>query len=136
MKLQRYSVVPSVKACSLLLTLGFPILALVSAMPLLADDAAAKARATNGAGSNFVAPQLDPPTIDKSLFKFQDVGAKIPNYTPGEKWGTQGQPLTLMQEPLPAELSVTAYAVPQGFRLALWAKEADSYWPHGSQPAT
>ena len=29
-------------------------------------------------------------------FEYVDVGAKIPNYVPSEKWGTQGEPLSSM----------------------------------------
>lgn len=65
--------------------------------------------------------------IPKDLppFEHLDVGPKIPNYTPGERWGTQGRPLTQMQKPLPPELSLRHYSVPQGFHLELFAAEPD-----------
>ncbi|WP_146679789.1 PVC-type heme-binding CxxCH protein [Pirellula sp. SH-Sr6A] len=69
------------------------------------------------------------PHLDTSLFQFVDVGAKIPNYTPGQRWGTQGKPLTLMQKPLTAERSIETYATPKDFQLSLWASEAATNWP-------
>ncbi|MFO0915761.1 MAG: PVC-type heme-binding CxxCH protein [Pirellulales bacterium] len=54
---------------------------------------------------------------DVAPFEYEEVGAKIPNYTPGQQWGTQGQPLTKMQRPLPAEESIKHYVTPQGFHL-------------------
>ncbi len=47
--------------------------------------------------------------------------------------GTQGEPLTSMQNPLPAEVSMQAYSVPAGFHLSLWAKELVENWPEGKQ---
>lgn len=69
------------------------------------------------------------PTIDEKIFSFTNVGAKIPNYTPGEKWGEQGEALSLMQDPIPAETSIASYSFPKGFSMSLWAKEMDKYWP-------
>jgi len=34
-----------------------------------------------------------------------------------------------MQNPLPAEESIKAYSIPQGFGLSLWAKESNENWP-------
>ncbi len=67
----------------------------------------------------FTNPDMMQPTIDEKVFTFTDVGAKIPNYTPGRQWGTQGAPLTEMQNPLPAELSIKGYSVPQSFAMSL-----------------
>lgn len=58
-------------------------------------------------------------------FDYVDVGPKIPNYTPSEKWGTQGKPLTLMQKPLPPEESLKRYVTPEGFELQLFVSEPD-----------
>lgn len=79
----------------------------------------------------FVVPEMQKPSIDPNLFEFVDVGAKIPNYTPGRQWGTQGAPFTSMQKPLPAESSIKAYSVPKGFYLSLWAKELQENSPEG-----
>ncbi len=104
--------------------------------PVTAEQASAPNLAVARAEADIAKPEITPPTFDESKFKFQEVGAKIPNYTPGEKWGTQGAPLSTMQEPIPAEESIKTYAVPKEFKLSIWAKEMDKYWPNGSQPAT
>ncbi|MCA9194839.1 MAG: c-type cytochrome [Planctomycetales bacterium] len=93
-----------------------------------------KAQAVVAANRVFVAPQMSAPTVDDDEFSATDVGAKIPNYTPGAQWGTQAEPFSKMQDPLPAQQSMKAYATPQGMHLELWAKETTEYWPNGSQP--
>ncbi|MCU0719484.1 MAG: c-type cytochrome [Pirellula sp.] len=104
----------------------------VAALPnslLAVDDADAVAQANRP----FTNPEMVKPSIDEKVFTFIDVGAKIPNYTPGRQWGTQGAPLTEMQNPLPAEESIKGYSVPQSFDLALWAKESNENWPANKQ---
>ncbi len=64
-------------------------------------------------------------TADAPAFSYVDVGPKIPNYTPSAKWGTQGAPKTLMQQPLPPADSMRHYVVPEGFRLELFVSEPD-----------
>lgn len=95
-----------------------------------------KSQAVVAANRSFSVPEITPPSIDESTLSATEVGAKIPNYTPGAQWGTQGAPLTLMQDPLPAEKSIHAYAVPKGFQLSIWAKESDENWPTGSQQSS
>ncbi|HBE67602.1 MAG TPA: glycosyl hydrolase [Planctomycetaceae bacterium] len=73
---------------------------------------------------------FDPPAMksmaDKSgSFEFIDVGPKIPNYTPSRQWGTQGEPKTLMQKPLPAEASIKRFVTPEGFKVERYADERD-----------
>lgn len=85
--------------------------------------------AVEKANREFPTPEMSVPHLDASLFQFVDVGAKIPNYTPGQRWGTQGKPLTLMQKPLTAERSIETYATPKDFQLSLWASEAATNWP-------
>ncbi|GIX04000.1 MAG: hypothetical protein KatS3mg113_1006 [Planctomycetaceae bacterium] len=58
-------------------------------------------------------------------FEYVDVGPKIPNYTPGARWGTQGRPYTQMQKPLPPQVSQQRYVVPQGFHLELFVSEPE-----------
>ncbi len=96
------------------------------------ESVASPAEAVTAANREFSIPEMSQPSIDPSTFQFTDVGAKIPNYTPGAQWGTQEAPLTLMQNPLPAEQSMTAYSLPKGFSLSLWAKESTENWPAGS----
>jgi uncharacterized protein len=88
-----------------------------------------KPMAVAQANRPFNNPQMMKPSIDEKLFTYVDVGAKIPNYTPSRQWGTQGAPLTEMQNPLPAEASMKGYSVPQSFRMSLWAKESNENWP-------
>ncbi|MCA9152030.1 MAG: hypothetical protein KDA92_22155, partial [Planctomycetales bacterium] len=122
---------------SIFLTLLLLPLPLLSAQG--ADDSSAAAvmpQAVVAANREFTTPEMSAPELDEAAFSFTDVGAKIPNYTPGERWGTQGEPLTKMQNPLPAEASLKAYSTPSGLKLSIWAKEGDSNWPTGSQPSS
>ncbi len=93
------------------------------------SKATSESKAVVQANRPFSNPEMMKPTIDEKVFTFVDVGAKIPNYTPGRQWGTQGAPLTEMQKPLPAETSVKGYSVPQSFTMSLWAKESNDNWP-------
>lgn len=93
-------------------------------------------KAVSAANRPFKVPALVAPTIDNKVFTFTDVGAKIPNYTPGARWGTQAAPLTLMQNPLQAEESVKAYQLPKDFHLSLWAKESNDNWQQTEQKDT
>ena len=56
-------------------------------------------------------------------FEYVDVGAKIPNYVPSEKWGVQGEPLRTMQKPLAPQESMNRMVVPEGFHVELFAAE-------------
>jgi putative membrane-bound dehydrogenase-like protein len=83
--------------------------------------------------------QLDPQTVepfadrlpmtklsaDLKPFEYIDVGPKIPNYTPGAKWGTQEKPRNMMQKPLSPEESLKHYVTPEGFELQLFVSEPD-----------
>lgn len=71
----------------------------------------------------FVAPSMTTLPDDSNPFEYVEVGAKIPNYVPSNRWGTQAEPLTTMQKPLPAEKSIQRYVTPQGFHLEIFAKE-------------
>lgn len=71
----------------------------------------------------FPVPRMTALPDDKGVFEYVDVGPKIPNYTPGQRWGEQGAPKNLMQVPLPAEKSLQRYSVPEGFSLQLFASE-------------
>ena len=51
---------------------------------------------------------------DVKPFEYMDVGAKIPNYTPGAQWGSMAK-LSKMQKPIAAEESMKHLVVPQGF---------------------
>jgi uncharacterized protein len=75
--------------------------------------------------SVFPVPRITEFRKDVKPFTFTEVGAKIPNYTPGPKWGTQAEPLSKMQDPLPAEESIKHYITPVEFAPQLWASEPD-----------
>ncbi len=63
------------------------------------DATASNDKAVVQANRTFTDPEMMKPTIDEKVFTFVDVGAKIPNYTPGRQWGTQGAPFSEMQNP-------------------------------------
>jgi uncharacterized protein len=71
----------------------------------------------------FVPLAMTPIPEDLPALEFEEVGAKIPNYVPSEKWGVQGSPLTKMQRPLPSDASMQRYSTPVGFRLERFASE-------------
>ena len=50
----------------------------------------------------FRCPKMTPLPKDSKPFEYVDVGKKIPNYTPGRQWGTQGEPRSQQQKPLAA----------------------------------
>ncbi|NQV25267.1 MAG: ThuA domain-containing protein [Rhodopirellula sp.] len=71
----------------------------------------------------FAAPSMTALPEDVAKFDYVDVGPKIPNYTPGQKWGVQGKPRTLMQKPLPANESIKHFVTPAGMAVRLYADE-------------
>lgn len=73
----------------------------------------------------FPVPTMTELRTDVDPFEYIDVGAKIPNYTPGNQWGAQGENLSRMQVPLSPQESIKHYVVPQGFHLELFASEPD-----------
>ncbi len=64
-------------------------------------------------------------TDDLPPLEYVDAGAPIPHYTPGQKWGTQGENLNKIAKPLPPELSIKHMHMPEGFRAELFAAEPD-----------
>jgi uncharacterized protein len=80
----------------------------------------------------FPIPKMKPPRTDVKPFEYVDVGAKIPNYPKGERWGTQAEAITKMQMPLPAEESLKHIIVPEGFEVRLFMSEAD--YGEGGKP--
>src|SRR6516165_6707433 len=55
------------------------------------------------------------PRAGLTPFAYDDAGADIPLYLPGKRWGTQGDPITKMQRPLPPSESHKHLVVPRGF---------------------
>ena len=62
-------------------------------------------------------------------FTFTESAAEIPNYLPGRQWGTQGEPIRKMQNPLPPQESQRHLVVPAGFEARLFAAEPEIYKP-------
>jgi uncharacterized protein len=62
-------------------------------------------------------------------FTFAESPAEIPNYLPGRQWGTQGEPIRKMQNPLPPQESKRHLLVPAGFEPKLFAAEPEIYKP-------
>ncbi len=73
----------------------------------------------------FPVPNMTAKRTDIEPFEFVEVGNKIPNYTPGEKWGTQGDANSKMQKPLESDESIKHFVVPEGFHVELFASEPD-----------
>jgi putative membrane-bound dehydrogenase-like protein len=72
--------------------------------------------------------RFDPPAMaerpaELPEFSYVDVGAKIPNYVASNRWGALGDPITLMQQPLPPSESANRVVVPEGFRAELVTSE-------------
>jgi uncharacterized protein len=66
-------------------------------------------------------PEMTAPRKDVAPFTYG--AAKLPNYLSGQKWGAQGDVITRMQLPLPAEESVKHYVTPTDFRVETFATE-------------
>jgi putative membrane-bound dehydrogenase-like protein len=62
-------------------------------------------------------------------FEYTEAPVPLPNYTPGARWGTQGEPIRTMQKPLrPAESMPHLVTLP-GFEVSLFASEPDILKP-------
>jgi putative membrane-bound dehydrogenase-like protein len=70
----------------------------------------------------FPVPEMTAKRTDVKPFEYVDVGRKIPNYRPR---GGQGEPLNMMQKPLPAEESQKHVVVPKGFRAEVFVTEKE-----------
>nr|WP_246146858.1 PVC-type heme-binding CxxCH protein [Rubripirellula lacrimiformis] len=77
------------------------------------------------ASTQVIAPEMTQMAADRADFEYVDVGREIPNYTPSNKWGTQGEPLNMMQKPLSPAESMKHLVVPKGFHVELFASEPD-----------
>jgi putative membrane-bound dehydrogenase-like protein len=73
----------------------------------------------------FPVPDMTEKRTDVAPFEYEDVGAKIPNYVASDRWGTLGEPMSLMQKPLPAEESEKHWVLPEGFRAELFVGDPD-----------
>jgi len=91
-----------------------PILSALILLPLLLPAAT----------DNFSIPALHP-RQGLPPFEYMDAPAELPNYTPNARWGTQGEPITTMQKPLPPELSAQHMVTTSEFDIRLFAAEPD-----------
>ncbi len=73
----------------------------------------------------FPVPNMTARRTDVAPFAYRDVGAKIPNYPPSQRWGTQEEPLSQMQLPLPPAESIKHFVMPEGFHLELFVSEPE-----------
>jgi hypothetical protein len=105
------------------LCLGLLLTSLVADEPGKPPVAAAPKEQTNAQEGPFPMPEMTAKRTDVKPFAYVDVGKKIPNYTPSRVWGVQGEPLSQMQVPPPAEESIKHLVVPKGFHPELFASE-------------
>ncbi len=73
----------------------------------------------------FPIPKMTTVATDLPKFTFKEVGGKIPNYTPGKRWGVQGDLISTMQNPVAPKESEKHYVTPESFEMKLWASESD-----------
>jgi type 1 glutamine amidotransferase len=69
------------------------------------------------------------PRVAKGLKPFEFVEAELPNYLAGERWGTIGEPIKKMQQPVSAEESQKHLVLPRGFEASLFASEPSIHKP-------
>ncbi len=62
-------------------------------------------------------------------FQYSPTDHPLPNYLVGEKWGTEGKKIRMMQEPLSPSESARHIVVPDGFEVRLFAAEPDIVKP-------
>ncbi len=73
----------------------------------------------------FPVPETTAKRTDVKPFSYVDVGREIPNYTPSDRWGVQGEPMSTMQEPLEPEESMKHIVTPKNFRVELFVSEPE-----------
>lgn len=78
--------------------------------------------------SNYEATELQPKT-GLPPFEYMQAPAPLPNYTPNAEWGTQGEPITTMQKPLPPEASMKHLVTFPEFDISMFAAEPQIYKP-------
>lgn len=75
--------------------------------------------------SLFPVPTMTALRTDVAPMEYEEVGPKIPNYVPSNRWGTMGENLSKMQKPLPPEESIKHFVTPQKFHLELFVSEPE-----------
>ena len=62
-------------------------------------------------------------------FEYMEASDRLPNYTPGARWGTQGDPIMTMQKPLSPEASMRHLVTFPEFEFELFAHEPNIIKP-------
>lgn len=73
----------------------------------------------------FPIPEMTKPRVDVAPFEYVNVGKKIPNYPPSDRWGVQEEPLSEMQQPLAPEESIKHLFTPEGMHPELFVAEPE-----------
>ncbi|HAV65670.1 MAG TPA: hypothetical protein DCY13_25260 [Verrucomicrobiales bacterium] len=81
-----------------------------------------------GRTSDYTNTQLQPKT-GLPPFEYIEAPDRLPNYTPGARWGTQGDPIRTMQKPLPPEASMRHLVTFPEFDISLYAAEPEIIKP-------
>ena len=69
------------------------------------------------------------PNTGLKAFEYAEAPDAMPNYTPGEKWGTEGEQIKTMQKPVHPEESAKHFVTLPGFEHHLFASEPDIFKP-------
>jgi hypothetical protein len=72
--------------------------------------------------SDYANTQFQPKT-GLAPFEYMEAPDRLPNYTPGARWGTQGDPIRTMQKPLAPEDSMKHLVTFPEFDISLFAAE-------------
>lgn len=70
-------------------------------------------------------PSSMQPASGNPPFDYAESADPLPNYTPNAAWGTQGEPIRTMQQPMAPSESLKRYVHLEGFEQTLFAAEPD-----------
>jgi len=79
-------------------------------------------------GADYAHTDLQPHT-GLTAFEYMEAPDRLPNYTAGARWGTQGDPIRTMQKPLTPEASQKHLVTFPAFDIDLFASEPDIIKP-------
>ena len=77
------------------------------------------------AAASFPKPKMTEIPKDLKPFSYKDVGKKIPNYPPSNRWGVQLESLSKMQEPLPADEAIKHISTPSELQVEVFASDPE-----------
>lgn len=95
---------------------------------LIASVAVVTGMVSSSRASDFEDVQFNP-REGLPQFEYMEAPDRLPNYTPGARWGTQGDPIRTMQKPLSPEASREHLVTFPGFDISLFASEPDIIKP-------